>query len=290
MLNNKPTQFQMKRIAVFILLTFSTFSFAQIGSEIENRDRKRRSSNPFSEKKNWGEAIWSEHASHYRPLGWHINPGLTYEIGNSAEDESDAYELTPSGLPGYYVEAGMVHLFKNYGKVVHYFDWGLGVKHFGGQEKTKTAAGDVSRGQFNYGSAFARASIHNVWQLTRINFIDQSIGANFDYQIYGGKDDPDYTPPNGTNNMQGKMILNLHYTFGWGIKVRDGFFVVPQVQTPILRALPWGGFNPGHSWFNSRYQPTIFTIKFAWLFRKKGCPKVFDNGEGKRQSDQFQMQ
>ncbi|MCB9223786.1 MAG: hypothetical protein R2780_03565 [Crocinitomicaceae bacterium] len=280
----------MRKIAFILSLLFiASASQAQIISDIEKRDRKRKSDNPFSEKKNWGEAIWSEHASHYRNLGWHINPGITYELGNSAQDESDAYDLTPSGLPGYYVEAGMDHLFKNYGKAVHYFDWGIGVKHFGGQEKTKTAAGDVSRGQFNYGSIFARAAIHNVWQLSRYNFIDQSIGANFDYQIYGGKDDPDYTPPAGYNN-QGKMILNLHYSLGWGIKVRDGFFIVPTVQTPILRALSWEGFNPGHNWFNSRYQPMIFTIKFAWLFRKKGCPKVFDNGEGKRQSEQYQMQ
>jgi hypothetical protein len=281
----------MKKATLLLsLVLIGSMSFAQIGSEIEKRDRKRRGDNPFSEKKNWGEAIWSEHASSYRPLGWHINPGLTYEIGNSAQDESDAYDLTPSGLPGYYVEAGMVHLFKNYGKAFHYFDWGLGVKHFGGQEKTRTAAGDVSRGQFNYGAAFARAGIHNVWQLTRYNFIDQSIGANFDYQIYGGRPDPDYTPPAGYGQEQGKMVLNLHYSLGWGIKVRDGFYIVPTVQTPILRILPWQNANPGHSWFNSRYQPTIFTIKFAWLFPKKGCPPVYDNGEGKRSSDQYQMQ
>lgn len=280
----------MKRVAfLFTLLLTVTYSTAQIGSEIENRDRKRRNDSPFSDKKNWGEAIWSEHASSYKPLGWYINPGVTYMFGNSAQDESDAYDLTPSGLPGYYLEAGMEHLFKNYGKVVHYFDWGIGVKHFGGQEKTKTAAGDVSRGQFNFGNVFARASIHNVWQLTRYNFIDQSLGINFDYRIYGGKEDADYTPPAGYDNQR-PMVLQLNYQFGWGIKVRDGFFIVPTVQTPILTAVDWNGFNPSHKWFNSRYQPAIFTIKFAWLFRKKGCPKVFDNGEGKRSSEQYQMQ
>ena len=267
----------------------ATFCSAQIVSGIEKRDRKRKNDNPFSEKKNWGEAIWSEHASHYRPLGWHVNPGLTYMFGNSAQDESDAYDLTPSGLPGYYVEAGMAHLFKNYGKILHYFDWGLGVKHFGGQEKLTDALGNKTRGQFNFGSAFARGSIHNVWQISRVNWIDNSIGFNVDYRIYGGKEDADYSPPGGYNN-QGKLVAQLNYALGFGIKVRDGFFIVPQVQTPILTAFQWNGFNPGHRWFQSRYQPTIFTIKFAWLFPKNGCPDVYDNGEGKKSSEQYQMQ
>ncbi|MEO9533702.1 MAG: hypothetical protein ABJG68_01795 [Crocinitomicaceae bacterium] len=276
-----------KTAAIFITLFVSSLTFGQIAGGIEKRANKRKNENQFSEKKNWGEAIWAPAASHYRPLGWHINPGLTYMFGNSAADESDAYDLTPSGLPGYYVEAGMEHLFKNYGKVVHYFDWGLGVKHFGGQEKLDLG-GTKTRGQFNFGNVFARAAIHNVWQLSLHNFIDQSIGFNFDYRIYGGKEDADYTPPAGYDN-QGKMVGQLHYSLGWGIKVRDGFYIVPQVQTPILTAFEWNGFNPGHKWFNSRYQPTIFTIKFAWLFAKKGCTTV-DDPNGKKSSDLYDMQ
>jgi hypothetical protein len=278
----------MKKAALFLLFTaLVNGSFAQIGSEIEKNANKRRNENQFSEKKNWGEAIWSPASSSYRPLGWHINPGITYMFGNSAADESDAYDLTPSGLPGYYLEAGMEHLFKNYGKVVHYFDWGLGIKHFGGQEKLDVS-GTKTRGQFNFGSVFAQAAIHNVWQLTRINFIDQSIGFNLDYRIYGGKEDADYTPPAGYDN-QGKLVAQLHYNFGWGIKVRDGFFIEPMIQTPILTAFQWNGFNPSHKWFNSRYQPTIFTVKFAWLFVKKGC-NVPDDPNGKKSSEQYQMQ
>lgn len=279
----------MKRYAFFLsFLLIGTISYSQIASEIESNDRKRKSGSPFSQKKNWGDAIWGFHASHYRPIGWHINPGVTYMFGNSANDPSDGtYELTPSGLPGYYLEAGMEHLFKNYGKVVHYFDWGLGVKHFGGQEKLKLGAA-TSRGQFNFGNVFARAAIHNVWQLTLINFIDQSLGFNVDYRIYGGNDDPDYSTPGGSNN-QGKLVAQLHYTLGWGIKVRDGFFIVPTLQTPILTAVQWNGFNPGHTWFQSRYQPTIFTIKFAWLFSKKGC-NTPDDPNGKKSSEQYQMQ
>jgi len=271
----------MKKVAV---LFFAIFICSQSFAQWNGADNQRKGS-PFSDKRNWGESIWSPNASHYRGFGWHINPGVTYMVGNSAADESDAYNLTPSGLPGYYLEAGMEHLFKKQGKVFHYFDWGLGLKHFGGQEKLDIG-GTVTRGQFNFGNVFARASIHNVAQLSLHNFIDNAIGFNVDYRIYGGKEDTDYTPPAGYDN-QSKLVAQLHYTFGWGIKVRDGFFIVPQIQTPILTAFNWNGFNPSHKWFNSRYQPTIFTIKFGWLFPKKGC-NVPDDPMQKDANDRFE--
>jgi hypothetical protein len=278
----------MKKVTLFLTFLLGlTISNAQIGSELENRDRKRKSGSPFG--KNRRDAIYSHSNSQYRPFGWFINPGLTYMVGNSAEDESENYDLTPSGLPGYYVEGGFAFLMKKSRKAIHYFDVGLGVKHFGGQEKMTDQLGNKSRGQFNFGNAFFRGAAHNCWQLSMFNFIDQSIGVNVDYRIYGGKEDADYSPPAGYQN-EGKLVAQLNYSIGWGLKVRDGFFIIPTIQTPILTAVSWNGFNPSHSWFNSRYQPTIFTIKFGWLFRKKGCPKVYDNGEGKKQSDQYQMQ
>lgn len=280
----------MNYLSIFLISIFSlsfSVSQAQIGSGIEKRDKKRKSDSPWG--KNRRDAIYSHSQSSYRPLGWYINPGLTYMVGNSAKDESDAYNLTPSGLPGYYVEGGLAVLMKRIRKTIHYVDFGLGVKHFGGQEKYSDQFNNKARGQFNFGSAFARVAVHNCWQLSMYNFIDQSIGLNVDYRIYGGKEDPDYTPPAGYNN-QGKLVAQLNYSIGWGIKLRDGFFIIPTIQTPILTAFEWSGFNPGHKWFNSRYQPTIFTVKFGWLFRKKGCPKVYDNGQGKNQSDKYRMQ
>lgn len=258
------------------LLVFTAVCFtvnAQFVDEF-NRNQARRNSkneNPFG--KNRRDAIWSHSQSQHRGLGWFINPGVTYMLGNSADDENRTYDLTPSGLPGYYVEAGMEHLFKKDQKIAHYFDWGLGVKHFAGQEKYSIEGTDPTRGQFNLGNAFARAGIHNVWQLSMYNFIDQSIGFNLDYRIYGGNQDENYLSPLGSVN-QGKLVAQLHYYFGFGYKVDDGFFIVPGVQTPIFTAVSFDGFNPSHHWFNSRYQPFIFTLKFAWLFPKKGCPPV----------------
>jgi len=279
----------MKYLSIaFAIYLLPLTSDAQIGEGIERRHNQRNNSKHFGSNRR--DAIYSHSNSHYRPLGWHVNLGLTYMLGNSANDDGQEYNLNPTGLPGYYLEGGMEHLFKKIRKTVHYFDWGLGVKHFAGQELYELES-LRDRGTFNFGSAFARAGIHNVWQLSKYNFIDQSIGVNVDYRIYGGKDNQaegKYLSPLASNN-QSRLVAQLHYTFGFGIKVKDGLFFVPTFQTPVLTLVDWNGFNPSHKWFNSRYQPLIFSLKMAWLLPKSGCPKVFDNGESKRQSDQFQQ-
>ena len=265
----------MKNLLLLIAIAFSTVAYNQIGGisgEFERSANKRQKDTPFG--KNRRDAIWSASLSRYKGLGWFVNPGLTYMMGNSADDNGKPYDLTATGLPGYYLEAGMEHLFKKPQKIVHYFDWGIGVKHFSGQEKYAVdGSTTATRGQFNLGNVFARADIHNVWQLSMFNFIDQSLGFNLDYRIYGGKDDAQYLSPIAPVN-QTKLVAQLHYTIGFGYKVRDGFFIVPTFQTPILTLAKFDGFNPSHHWFNSRYQPMIFTLKFAWLFPKKGCPSV----------------
>ena len=279
-------------LSVFLVIGFSVMAGAQIDDgyfqKRKNKDAQRKN---FEDKLNWGDAIYAYGSSHYRPFGWHIDPGVTYMIGNSANDKGQDYNLTPSGLPGYYLCIGMQHLFKK----VHleqdpsspwYFDWGLGVKHFAGREKYSGSDGTKNSTNFNFGSVFARANFHGVIQLNPWTFIDQSLGVNFDYRIYGGNQ---FTNAPLGGSREAKPVLGLNYTFGWGLKIRDGFFIIPTLQMPVMKFLSWQGFNPSHVWFNSRYEPLILTVKFGWLFPKKGCPPTFNNGEGKQQSDQYQM-
>lgn len=261
-------------------------SYGQLKDGIEKRNGKRKSGKHFSSGDR-GAAIYSHSRSHFKPFGWHISPGLTYMVGNTKADKDADFNLTPNGLPGYYVEAGFAHLFKKRHKVFHYFDYGIGVKHYGGIEKYTLEPNTVTRGTFNFGSAFGRIDLHSVWQLSRWNFINQSIGFNIDYRIYGGNIDEDYASPIA-QDFQEKLVGQLHYSLGWGIKPTDGFFIIPTIQTPILTALSWRSINPGTHWFSSKYQPIIFSVKIGILFPKKECPGVFDNGETKRQSEQYQ--
>jgi len=274
-----------------LILAFG-FLLVSIGLQAQNdggfsQRQKKRNSNksPFSSGDR-GAAIYSHSRSHFRPFGWHVTPGLTYMAGNTKEDKDRNFNLTPTGTPGYYLEIGLAHLFKQKKKVFHYFDYGIGIKHFGGAEKYTDDFGTRIKGNFNFGAAFGRIDLHSVIQLSRWNFIDQSIGANVDYTIYGGKQE-NYGSPLA-QVYQEKLLAQLHYSIGWGIKPRDGFFIIPYIKTPILTAYNWRNLNPGHRWFSSKYQPLIFGLKFGWLFVKRGCPKVYDNGEGQNQSDGYQ--
>lgn len=265
----------------FILLSFSLLLSVGLFAQ----KRKKKDDYPFSKYGDRGAAIYSHSRSSFRPFGWHFTPGVTYMIGHTNADEDRVYNLTPSGTPGYYFELGFEHLFKKQHKILHYFDYSIGIKHFGGAEKYTD---DISRikGNFNFGAAFARIDLHSVWQLNRWNFIDQSIGVNADYTVYGGKQENYGSPV--AQEFQEKFLTQLHYSIGFGIKPRDGFFIIPTVETPILSAYQWRDFDPGHRWYSSEYQPLIFKVKIAYLFVKRGCPKVYDNGESQRQSDQYQ--
>ena len=271
---------------IIFILTVLIFSFSVVAqSGISKRNKKRNGQNQFSTSGDRGAAIYSHSRSHFRPFGWHFSPGLTYMIGYTNEDEDKSYDLKPLGTPGYYLEIGLEHVFKQRKKVFHYFDYSLGVKHFGGREKTVLKDKSDSTSNFNFGAAFARVDIHNVWQLSKWNFIDQSIGLNLDYTVYGGNHNT-YTT-HGTEDYQQKFLTQLHYSIGWGIKPRDGFFIIPTIKTPILTAWNWRGLNPSHRWFSSKYQPIIFSVKIAWLFVKRDCPAVYDPS-GKKSSDSYQ--
>ena len=75
-------------------------------------------------------------------------PGVTYMLGNVKDDGVN--EIKPFGLPGYYLEGGLAHLFKQRHKVLHYFDYGVGLKHYGGAEKYVNTSEVATRGTFNF--------------------------------------------------------------------------------------------------------------------------------------------
>lgn len=273
----------MKNTILFVLLLTTISTFAQVGG-FEKRNKERKNGKYLTHGDR-GKSIYSHSRSHYRPFGWHAAVGITYLAGNNTNSQNLDIKSTPY-IPGYYLEGGLAHLFKQFHKVFHYVDYGIGIKHYSGAEKYTDLLGEQSRGTFNFGSAFARFGIHSVWQLSEWNWIDQSIGVNIDYRIYGGNVDADYTSPL-LPDIQEKLVGQLHYSIGWGYKPKEGLYFIPTIQTPILTALNWRTINPGTHWFSSKYQPIIFTLKMGVLLPKKGCPKVFSK-DAQRQSDGYQ--
>jgi hypothetical protein len=273
----------MKNFILLLLIGFASINLQ--AQNIEGYNKKKGKEKPKFESGDRSAAIYSHSRSQYLPFGWHISPGLTYMAGNTKEDKDQNFNLKPAGTPGYYVEIGLAHIFKKQKKVFHYFDYGIGIKHFGGQEKYVDEQDNSIKGNFNFGAAFGRIDIHSVWQLSRWNFIDQSLGLNIDYTVYGGKQE-NYGSPIA-QDYQEKLLAQLHYSIGWGIKPMDGFFIIPNIKTPILTGYNWRNLNPGHRWYSSKYQPIIFSVKVAWLFPDRNCPAVYDQN-GKRQSDSYQ--
>lgn len=249
----------------------------------------------------------------YRRTGLHFTAGATYTLTrinpreetytSSFGDTTFTQSFLPKGRLGYYVKFGAAHIFKFKRKIFQYIDYGIGVKHFGGYERYEasamvtdtTGSSSVSiplegEGKFDNGYVFLDFNINNVIQISANNWIQNSLGFNLDYKIYGGER-AYYTgfQPAQTQPFQEDLKFDIHYKLGLGIKLVNGMYLIPSVETPIFTAYGWDGGNPSIRWFNSRYQPLIVSLTFAFLFRKnpEDCPPMFEN-DGMKKSDSYQ--
>jgi hypothetical protein len=201
---------------------------------------------------------------------------------------------------GIFGEIGMVHITKKPRKLVHYYDWGIGFKLFGGRELSESSVfddRDTLIGQFNgegkfyNGYLYGRFSAHNVFQINPYLFLDNAIGVNLDYALMVGNMAYDgyHVPVN--DQFQGDIMAQLHYSLGLGIKPRTdkGFFFVPSIELPVLGIHEWNGGTPAINWFSSQYYPAMFRLKFVWLFKKdpNRCPPVETNEEDRKRAKEY---
>lgn len=233
----------------------------------------------------------------------------------SIDSVNGQYTHDPNGLVGFYAEIGMAHFPKKRSKLslwlktvlVSYYDWGIGYKHIGGTETTTVdrldAAGNIIgteeySGKFYNGHAYARFSIHKNINLGKKFFIDNGLGLNVDYKVvhgaaaYAGEVYP------GRRSLYNPLSVQLHYSIGFGIKLKRGSYLIPGVRTPIVgyqstsSLLAGNGKgtpqrtvvgNPAFQWFSSKYWPIYPHIKFIYLLEKKakGCPPVETNDQDK---------
>lgn len=297
----------MKKLILLFLIGLFTFS-----ASAQKRGRykyKNKRNQHFS--KRMVDPIYSVSQSPCKPWGLHTSLGATYtftdlnpEEYSVGSDTLTTYKHDPSGRIGYYFDIGLLHIFKKRNPVVHYFDWALGLKHFAGKEEFKGETVDVpnntsllsryGKGKWDNGYVFIRANIHNVIQIGKWNFIDNSIGVNADYQIYGYKHNTQWEGDNIPTNphTQARFLASLHYRFGFGIKLKEGMFLVPFAKIPLMNFYEWNQGKPTIRWFDSWYMPIIVGVKFAILWKKdpNACPPVYTNPSDQDKSDQFQNQ
>lgn len=197
----------------------------------------------------------------YKQSGWYFSPGLTYMLGQNfslIKDVNGSSFGKPRGRLGLYLEFGRYHILK-YSKWFKYLDYGLSYKSLRGK--------DLSVGE-KFGDHFivAHFNLNHVKQFSDYNFLQNTIGINADFGIIRNVGSPAPASP----------IVQLHYKLGYGFKISSKLIIIPAIETPILNGLPWERGKSTLGYYNSRYRPLIFSVRFLFLSlkREKKCIPV----------------
>jgi hypothetical protein len=216
------------------------------------------------------------------------------------------YEIKPTGNFGFFAEFGMAHFPKWKGipikplkksRILDYVDWGLGYRQYSGKEATtiqlNNALGEVVstqtvNGEFKNGYLYGRVSAHTLIYFgkkkidkARKYFIDQSLGFNFDYNLFPGDTvyKNNFLQYQAERKFQKPFMVQMHYSLGVGIRLNRAWMMIPGAQIPIVGIYQWNGFNAKMDWFSSKYWPVQAQIKFIKLFER--APKCGAYGDPK---------
>lgn len=280
------------RILVFTLLV-STITFGQGGF------KKGTKGNDYIIVTNDG--IQFSFGPTYLIPSKSISGEITYNNGSRG-----IYDIKPKGNVGFFAEFGMAHFPKWKGipikplkksRILDYVDWGVGYRQYSGEESTtiqyKNALGEIydtvmGNGEFRNGYLYGRISAHTLIYFgkkkidkARKYFIDQSLGLNFDYNLFqGAKDYKDnFSLYQEELNYQKPLMVQMHYALGVGIRLNRAWMMIPGAQLPIVGIHQWNGFNAKMNWFSSQYWPIQAQIKFIKLFER--APKCGAYGDPK---------
>lgn len=250
---------------------------------------------------------------------WQLTPDTeTFEITDNSGSRGFT-TIDPNGKTGFYGEFGMVvfptckgliplkKLKKS--RLMDYFDFTLGYKHYRGVENVTTtftnALGQItneyqSAGNYSNGFISGRFDAHTLLyfgkkkiDVTRKQFIDQSIGFNIDYNLVRGSTTYEpytssYSPVVKELKFYNPLVIQFHYTIGVGIRFNRAWMMIPGVSLPVVNLSNWNGLNARMNWFQSTFRPIQGQIRFIKLFEE--APKCGANGDPedmKRQKDFF---
>ena len=110
-------------------------------------------------------------------------------------------------------------------------------------------------------------------------FMQNTLGVNVDYAFSREIETTDVTSFVQTYQEEpSRLMAGVHYKFGIGIKLTKKIYAIPSVEIPLINGWKWEGGRSTIGYFNTRYRPIIFSIRFAWL-TTPDCPKVWDNSD-----------
>lgn len=301
----------MKKIYSLLLISFLINS-----SVFGQQSRKQKTQKKqFYSNQRLQEPIFKWITGNYLKHGIQFSIGPTYTF-TSLKTAHDKFDLDTLDVPGtslerfrevksrigVFAEVGMVHIARRPNKIIHYYDWGIGFKLYGGRETTQldTYFGDTlgstrfGEGKFYNGYLYGRFDMHNVFQMNPYLFLDNSLGVNVDYMLLPGEKGYEGAVFEYDQKFQGDFTVQLHYSLGLGIKpwADKGFFFIPSIEIPILTGYEWDGGSPQFNWFSSRYFPAHLRLKFVWLFKKPAgwCPPVETNEMDRQRANEYQNQ
>ena len=213
-------------------------------------------------------------------IGLQISLGPTFTLASLNKMEKSAskdvnlghlgtYEIKSSGKIGANIEIGLAHYNMNsknfsFGRIVDYFDYGVGFKYFRGTEKIDFSNGINGEGKLANGYFNGRFSVHKLIYIKNSPLnIDNGLGINCDYLFM--QKSKDYV--NFIQKFSKPLIINLHYSLGVGIRLKRGSYLIPGIYVPILAVQEFG--KESIQWFSSRYYPITCQVKLIKLLGKK---------------------
>lgn len=256
--------------------------------------------------------------------GIHFGLGATYmlpskPISGVLTDNGGArgtYKITPQGQFGFFAEVGFAHFPKWKGipikplkksRIMDYVDWGVGFRQLSGTESThidiKNDLDEIvqsfhGEGNFKNNYFYARVSAHSLIYYgkkkidkARKHFIDQSLGFNFDYNLWRGNQtyDNNYALHPLELKFQKPLVVQLHYSLGIGIRLNRAWMIIPGVHIPVVGIYQWNGFNSRMNWFASQYWPVQAQIRVIKLFERPPKCGVYGDPKDRELDKQFRM-
>ena len=220
----------------------------------------------------------------YKMNHFFISPGLTFMLPNEIKilGGVDNDDINARGRLAYKFEIGEYYIFPGGGNVFNYMDYSLSYKRLSGSELNLS---NDTKSIFKKRYLGLNYNLNNIIQLTNTNFLQNSIGLNLDFMLFEKKPTP---IPNDTK----RLLLSLHYKFGYGFKIQNRLFIIPNIETPILNFRKWENGKSSYGIFNSRYRPILFSLRILWLKRPNpgDCPPVYTDPDMQNRYEQNFME
>lgn len=265
----------MKKNLIILLLLVTTTCFGQ-----------------YKPKK--GGGLYSTGANEI-DKGWFFGIGGTYTVAYPKETYNTSftdslnnnYEQTYTGDPkgkfGLYAEIGKFRM--NGRKVINYMDYALAYKWFrGGEDYTfensvnGTALPPATvEGGFGDHILSANFRLGHRFDKNDKTFYVNGLGLNLDYHLITGRSGTPAVPTNDYVDGPNSFLGEMHYFFAMGFKTNSRLMIMPIIETPILALFPFNHIVSTHPYFNGRFRPIMFRIRFMFLNKdSKSCPKVYN--------------